>query len=192
MFAASSHPPDWGYAGLRMRSEEYLALGETPDRYELIDGVVVMSPRPLPRHQKASVFLLASFYEAAGRHPGLGVFPDCDVVFSEATVYCPDIAVYLPGRLPPVPARLDAAPDLVIEILSPGTKPLDLVTKRSDYERFGVSEYWVLDPDQLSVRLWRRTGGKLAEVATDASAIPSAVLQGWWLDLSALRAFMTR
>ncbi len=160
------------------------------DRYELIDGVVVMSPSPLPRHQKLSAFLTAGLVDAARAQPGLEFFPDTDVVFPGDTVYRPDLVVYAPGRLPRVPERLTAVPDLVVEILSPGTKPLDLITKRGDYERFGVAEYWVLDPDALTVRAWRRVGGKFVEETAAGSTVSSSSVEGVVLDLAALRRFM--
>lgn len=190
MSAASKYPPEFGYAGLRMKASEYIALGETNDRYELIDGIVVMSPSPLPRHQKVRAFLAASLVGSAKSIPGLEFFPDTDVIFAEGTVYRPDFSIYAPGKLRGVPIRLTLVPDLVIEILSPGSKPLDLVTKRDDYGRFGVGEYWVIDPADLSVRLWRSRAGQFEETPMSGETLASTAIAGVVLDLAALRTFM--
>lgn len=190
MSAASKYPPEFGYAGLRMKASEYIALGETTDRYELIDGIVVMSPSPLPRHQKVSAFLAASLVGSVKVAPGLEFFPDTDVIFAEGTVYRPDFSIYGPGKLRGVPIRLTVVPDLVIEILSPSSKPLDLVTKRDDYGRFGVGEYWVIDPSDMSVRHWRRGSGQFEETPVAGDSLRSVAIPGVTIDLAALRVFM--
>ncbi len=187
MSAVPRYPSDIGYAGLHMTADEYLALGETPDRYELIEGVVVMSPSPTPWHQQLIVELILQLGLARKRLPGLTFFPDTDLRLTAQKVYRPDISVYRPGRLAKVPARLDTPPDLVVEILSPGSKPLDLITKRDDYDKFGVGEYWVLDPADGSVRRWVREGTRLQERTTDGDTVESAAISGFVLQLSSLR-----
>jgi len=170
-----------------MTADEYLALGETPDRYELIEGVVVMSPSPTPWHQHLIVELIMQLGLVRARLPGLLFFPDTDVRLGVKKVYRPDVSVYRPGRLAEVPARLDTPPDLVIEILSPGSKPLDLITKRDDYDKFGVGEYWVMDPNDGSVRRWVREGARLQERTTDGDSVESAGIPGFVLQLGNLR-----
>src|SRR5262245_59038093 len=133
MSAVPRYPSDLGYNGLRMTADEYLSLGETPDRYELVDGVVIMSPSPTPIHQLLiqELQLQAGLYARA--HSGTLVFPDTDLRLGPRQVYRPDLSVYAPGRWRGIPERLDLPPDLVIEIISPGSKPFDLITKRADY-----------------------------------------------------------
>ncbi len=191
MSAVPRLPSDFGYAGLRMTADDYLALGETPERYELIDGVVVMSPSPNFRHQKI-VLLLIRQLDAFAQRSGGELIPDIDIRLSPGLVYRPDLVYYGPGRLTGIPARLDTPPDLVIEVLSPGSKPLDLVTKKSDYERFGVGEYWVVDPATGDVRCWSRRGDAFVESRAAGDRLTSGVVSGLVLDLAPLRGVAGR
>ena len=188
MSAAPRHPRDLGYAGLRMTADEYLSLGETQDRYELVDGVVFMSPSPLPRHGEVLSELVYQLKAFAGGTRAIRVFPETDVQLSAQTVYRPDVAVYRADRLPAAPERLDSAPDLIIEILSPTTRPFDLITKRDDYERFGVAEYWVVDPTNGAVRRFLRRSQRLVETPADGDSLLSEAIAGFTLDLRPLRA----
>jgi Uma2 family endonuclease len=191
MSTAPRYPADIGYAGLRMSADEYLALGETQERYELIDGVVVVSPSPTPRHQKVVTRLLWQLVQWQDQQPGAEVFPDTDVKLSSGKVFCPDLVVYGPGRLGKLPERLALAPDVVIEVVSPGSKPLDLITKRDDYDDFGVGEYWVIDPADISARVWRRArGAKMLEVGVERDFIHCAVVPALRIDLAAIRVVM--
>ncbi len=174
-----------------MSATEYLALGETSDRYELVDGVIFMSPSPFPPHNEESFEVLGQLHAFSRQSRSVRVFAETDVVFSRALVYHPDIVVYRTdrlrrGRL----SRLDTPPDMVIEILSASMKPYDLITKRGDYQRYGVGEYWAIDPDDCKVRCWRREPGDpgvFAESTGAGSTMPSAAVPGFCLDLVALR-----
>lgn len=181
-----------GYNGLRMTADEYLALGETVERYELIDGVVVMSPSPFPEHGEISWEIAGQLRDFAQQGGDIRVFPDIDVKLASGKVYRPDIAVYRAERLRGNIRHLSTPADLAIEILSPGSKPLDLITKRDDYERFGVAEYWVVDPVTCKARVWRRVGAHLAEAPTDGDRIASSAIPGFTLDLAAIRRMMKR
>jgi Uma2 family endonuclease len=181
-----------GFAGLRMSADEYLALGETHDRYELIDGVVVMSPSPTPSHSEVInevVYQLKAF----ARGPNAPrVFTDTDLRVGPSVVYRPDLAAYLPARLPRSPAALSSPPDLVAEVLSPSNRALDLITKRRDYERFGVGEYWIFDPQTVQVRACQRPAADqpFVESLVTADALPSRIFPGFTLDLRPVRAIM--
>jgi Uma2 family endonuclease len=102
-------------------------------------------------------------------------------------VYRPDLIYYGPGRLSGSPATLDTSPDLIIEIFSPGSEPLDLITKRGDYERFGVGVYWVVDPASGNVRCWQRQNEKFVEVAPQDDRLSSSAVPGFALDLIPIR-----
>lgn len=186
MSSVPRYPSDIGYAGLRMAAEEYLALGETQERYELIDGVVVMSPSPSPRHQLLVRLLLREMESLPAGRAAL-IVPDVDVLLSSGKVYRPDLVAYAPGKMAKLPERFVSPPDLVIEILSPGSKPLDLITKRDDYETFGVGEYWVVDPADVAARVWRRAGAKMLEVGIAGDTIECKALPGLRVDLAAIR-----
>jgi Uma2 family endonuclease len=187
MSALPTFPAGTTLAGLRLDAEGFFALGETKDRYELIDGVVLMSPSPTPIHQRLMGRLFA-WIDAYLEQLGSGaVYPDTDVRFDIQRVYRPDLSVYLSHPRSGTKARLEGAPDLIVEILSDGTRPLDLITKRQDYETFGVREYWVVDPGTGSLRVWLRQGASLNEHKQDNLAVDSAVLKGFSIDPKALR-----
>jgi Uma2 family endonuclease len=188
MSVAPRFPSDIGYAGLRMTADDYLSLGETHERYELIDGVVVMmSPSPSAKHQELIYLILSSLGQWDHARKSLRVFPDADLRLADHLVYRPDISVYMKASLPKGASRLTTPPELIIEVLSPGSRPIDLITKRDDYERFGVPEYWAIDPDTLRVRAWRRQGARLVELAPSDDQIDSTSIPGFSLDLASLR-----
>jgi Uma2 family endonuclease len=187
MSAAPRYPSDIGYNGLRMTADEYLALGETAERYELIDGVVVISPSPFPDHNEVSWGIAGQLRDFARKGGSIRVFPDTDLKLTPGKVYRPDIAVYRSDRLKGKVKLLTAPPDLAIEILSPGSKPLDLITKRDDYEQFGVGEYWAIDPADARARVWRREGVQLVEAPVVGDSVSCAALPGFTLDLAPIR-----
>lgn len=176
-----------GYAGLRMTADEYLALGETEERYELIDGVVCMSPSATPDHSDAFIEVIGQLRDFARYSGTIRVYAETDVAFAAGTVYRPDIVAYKQDRIPHKPARLTKPPDLVVEVLSPETKPRDLITKRDDYEKFGVAEYWAIDPADGRVRCWVREGESLAERPVSTDRLASTALQGFVLQIAPLR-----
>ncbi|MEX2217401.1 MAG: Uma2 family endonuclease [Phycisphaerales bacterium] len=190
MSTAAKYPADFGYAGLTMKADEYLALGETPDRYELVHGVVLMSPSPLPIHSLILSRLQQQLLAFGDRTSSLTFFSDTDVRFDDTTVYRPDLCVYSTRRLPAIPGRLDLAPDLVIEVLSPSHRGLDLMTKRRDYEKFGVGEYWIIDPANGEVRAWRRTGTRFEDVPCSGDQVQSAAIPGLLIDMRPVRALL--
>lgn len=187
MSALPRDPKEYGYAGLRLTADEFFALGETADRLELIDGVVCMSPRPTSRHQAVIVLLIEQLTAYAKRVAGTRILPDVDWELAPNRVYAPDVLCYRPGRLVGFPIRLNTPPDLVIEILSPGTKAFDLTAKKDDYERYGVGEYWTVDPADARVRCYRRQGDLLIEAPVTGDRLESAALPGFSLDLKPLK-----
>lgn len=188
MSAAPRYPADFGHAGLRMSAADFFTIGQTSERLELVDGVVLMSPRPTPLHQTMLRLILRQVEQYLDEHQGAACFPEVDWELRPDTVYSPDIACYVPGRLQTIPARLTEPPDLVIEILSPGTKAFDLTTKKDDYERCAVGEYWVIDSADAQARCYRRDGQRLVESLTEGFQLRATALPGFILDLRPLQA----
>jgi Uma2 family endonuclease len=184
------HPAEWGYAGLRMDADEFFSLGETFERLELIDGVVTVSPSPLPVHGEIVQEVLTQLGLQKRSGATIRTFTEIDVRLSDRVVYRPDISVYLASRLPPHPQRLTLPPDIVIEILSPGTMAADLITKRDDYGRFGVGEYWAIDPADASIRLWRKRPAGFVQEPAPADRVESAAVPELTLDLAPIRALI--
>jgi len=115
------------------------------------------------------------------------LFGDTDLRLDRHLVYRPDLSLYGPGRLATVPAVLDAPPDLIIEVLSDSTRGIDLITKRADYERFAVREYWAVDPDTLSARVYRMDdSGRYVENLSDAGPLVSSAVPGLVVNLAAV------
>lgn len=146
------------------------------ERWELIDGeAFAMSPAPSRRHQEAVVGLLGQI-EPQLRHGPCRVYvAPFDVRLPRGaeedsaveTVVQPDVAVICdPGKLDAAGCR--GAPDWIVEVLSPATSARDRVHKRELYERHGVPEYWVLDPDgrRLTIHRLDPSSGRYAPPIT--------------------------
>ena len=143
-------PPQgrWTYA-------DYAALPDDGNRYEIIAGVLYMTPAPGTGHQSVSARLV-TFLVTHVEFAGLGrVFAaPVDVELAPDTVVQPDIVVVLSANLDHItPSRIIGAPDLVVEILSPGTAGYDRREKQDAYARAGVGEYWIVDPGAQTVEL---------------------------------------
>ena len=140
-------------------------LEQMPDdghRYELIDGTLIVTPAPAPRHQRAARRLCLLL--DAGCPTDLEVmFAPLDVALDDQTVLQPDLLVA--AKFDFTDRDLPTAPLLAIEILSPSTRRVDLTLKRSRFEEAGCPSYWVVDPDEPSLTAWQLQGGKYVEVA---------------------------
>ncbi|MBP9025949.1 MAG: Uma2 family endonuclease, partial [Phycisphaerae bacterium] len=146
------------YRGLRMTADEFLALPESKCHYELINGIVTMSPSPSMRHQqivREILVQLATFLR--GRGLGHAVH-DVDVRFAADLVYRPDVIYLSAEKFARCSTRVTEIPDLVVEVISPDSRRYDHETKKHDYERYGVQEYWLVDADERSFTLYRREG----------------------------------
>lgn len=186
-----------GYAGLRLTADEYLALPEDGKQYELVDGVVVMSPSATPRHQLVALSILKQLVNHADER-GLGlVLYETDVRLPVGAgrrdvVYRPEIIFLLAARASQVRSRIEIAPDVVVEVVSPDSRSLDTETKFTDYERAGVQEYWLIDPEKDSINFYRLTDAHFVEVPPTGEFYDSAVVPGFRLDLRVVRAAFSR
>jgi Uma2 family endonuclease len=159
----------------RWSYEDLLRLPEDGKRHELIGGEHLVSPSPTPRHQTVLVNLtrlLANHARATGC--GKVYVAPLDVVLSPRDVVEPDILFVAAGLQDIVGERfLDRAPDLAVEILSPSSRRIDAVLKRHLYEKHGVAEYWLVDPEAGTVEVLRRRGDRLRpEPVQDTLATP--------------------
>jgi Uma2 family endonuclease len=161
------------------------------DRHELIDGELVVTPSPIPRHQIAS----ANIVQALQGHVregdlGLVLYAPTDVRLTPDNVLIPDILFVTRDRLHIIgPKAIDAPPDLVVEILPPGTRQRDLSTKSALYARFGVQEYWIVDPESRIVPVLSLVGDHYVPIPlADEVAIESRVLPGLELTLASVFA----
>lgn len=130
------------------------------DRHEIIDGELVVTPSPIPAHQDVSANITFALQQFVRAHSlGKVYYAPLDIRFTVDNVLIPDVVFIARDRLHVAgPQTVDAAPDLVVEILSPGTRRRDLTVKRDLYARFGVREYWIVGPEDRSLTVFELAG----------------------------------
>ena len=122
-------------------------LARMPDdgfRYELVDGALLVSPRPGNPHQEAAAELLGLLRAACPA--GLRTLPEPAVQLSPETEFAPDLVVIRQEQVNAT--KCTEPPLLVVEVRSPSTALIDLNLKKAAYERFGIESYWVVVPDR--------------------------------------------
>jgi Uma2 family endonuclease len=144
---------------LRFTYEDYLLLPEDR-RYEILDGDLFMTPAPTPYHQVVSRNLGVLLLQHA-RRLGLGevLFAPCDVVLSKTDILQPDVLFVAADRRSIIGEKyIEAAPDLVVEVLSPATADRDTDVKAKIYARSGVKELWIADPEAKTIAVLANSG----------------------------------
>ncbi|MBM9463556.1 Uma2 family endonuclease [Aeromicrobium sp. YIM 150415] len=145
-------------------------LDTMPDdghRYELIDGVLLVSPAPRPVHQRV-IRKLSRIVEDHCPESEEVFFAPFDVALAADTVMQPDLLVV--SRRDLTDRGVTVPPLLAVEVLSPSTRNFDLLLKKERLQRAGCAHYWVVDPDVPSVTAWTLIDGEYAEVARAAGA----------------------
>jgi Uma2 family endonuclease len=174
--------------------EDFLNFPDDGKRHEIIDGEHFVTPSPNTKHQAVSMNLAAILWTYLKEHPIGAVFTaPFDVVFSDFDVVEPDVLYISRERAGVLTEKhMRGAPDLVVEILSAGTRKTDEVTKRRLYERSGVNEYWVVDPELDAIKIYRRVEGtfpRVAELAAEAGdTLTMPLLPGFAVSLAAVFA----
>jgi Uma2 family endonuclease len=146
-------------ASLRFTYEDYLLLPEDR-RYEIIDGDLFMTPAPGTPHQR----IVGNLYLRLRQHVddrGLGevLIAPCDVVLSPTDVVQPDVLFVAVDRASIVGEKfISAAPDLVVEVLSPSTEERDRTLKTKLYARAGVRELWIADTKEKTIEVLTNSG----------------------------------
>jgi Uma2 family endonuclease len=166
-------------AGVRFTYNDYLLLPEDK-RHEILDGELYVVAAPNIKHQRVSRRLEVALIEhIESKNLGELLHAPCDVILSEENVVQPDI-FYISKKRSGIISELNlqGAPDLVIEILSAGTRRKDLEIKRKIYAGFGVQEYWVVDPDAATVEVlvWSELGYVTAGVCAESESLSSPLL----------------
>ncbi|MFN3480770.1 MAG: Uma2 family endonuclease [Thermodesulfovibrionales bacterium] len=147
--------------------------------YQLIEGELVMTPAPNPRHQLISANIFEKIREFT-KQLGMTLYSPIDVYLGRENAYQPDIIFISKERQDIIQEDgIYGAPDLVIEILSPSTARYDLREKFRVYERTGVKEYWIVDPDMKSVELYTNKDGQFSLIfKAEEGEIESVLLKG--------------
>ena len=147
--------------------EDFLNFPDEGKRHEIIDGEHYVTPSPNTKHQAVSSNLHGLLWTYLRDHPIGRIFAaPYDVILSDVDVVEPDLLYVSRERFNVVTAQhVRGVPDLVVEILSPGTRKTDEVTKRKLYERFGVHEYWVVDTELETIKVYRQADGAFVRAA---------------------------
>jgi len=166
----------------KLTYEDYVNLPNDGKRYEIIDGELYVNPSPNMKHQRVSKNIfraLDRFVEESNL--GEVFYAPSDVVLSEIDVVEPDLFFISAERMEIITkANVKGAPDIVIEVLSDGTRRYDETTKLKRYEHFGVREYWIVDPVDDSVRILRLDGKHFERIVVGGE-IKSPLLPGFSL-----------
>lgn len=144
----------------QMTYEDYAAMPDDGKRYELVDGQLeLMSPSPTLTHQIISSNILHLLHNDC-RDEYVIVSAPIDVVLSPTEVRQPDLIMIHRSRLSihKEQGSIVAPPDLVVEILSPSSLQRDRIDKRAAYARFGVPEYWIIDPSEQGLEQYALDG----------------------------------
>ncbi len=166
---------------------DYAALPDDGRRYEIIEGELFMSPAPTPDHQEVSGEVEFSLRQHVKKHRLGKVFDaPIDVILDDKNVVQPDILFISRERLEIVgETNIRGAPDLIMEILSPGMAYNDLVTKKDLYAQFGVKEYWLIDPGKRWIEIYTPGEGRyqLHQRAEKTGKACSKLLAGFSIEL---------
>jgi Uma2 family endonuclease len=182
-------------ARVKLTYEDFLLFPDDGKRHELIDGEHYVTPSPNTRHQRILGRLYLLIANWLHEHPlGQLFFAPFDVVLSNVDVVEPDLLYMSNERAAEIltEKHVSGVPELVIEVAAPGTRKRDEILKRRRYEHFGVSGYWIVDPDINVIRVFRRSGGRFTralELSAEAGdVLTTALLPGLEIALAQLLA----
>lgn len=184
------------YRKERVPMNEFLQIREkSDDFFEYIDGFVYMSPSPTTNHQRIAGRLQLAFGNYLKGNP-CEVFPaPYDIELDEeseedtrAKIVIPDISIIC-DKSGFTETRYVGVPDLIVEILSPSNQSHDLVTKFNLYMKYGVKEYWIVNPMLHTITVYALNDEKMYEqhdMKTETGAVTSKLFAGLSVDLTNL------
>ena len=175
------------------RRRDYEALPDEP-RCELIFGRIYVSPSRSPLHQAILLALAHALETAAFETGGLPFVAPLDTFLADHSVVQPDVLYISAARRGILQERIEGAPDLLVEVLSPGTARRDRGEKLLLYAQSGVREYWIVDWQRRQVEVFRRVDTALQLIATllEGDRLESPLLTGFTLPVSELFAQVPR
>lgn len=167
------------YHGLRVTREEYLDLEEDGFLYDMIDGVLYMSPSAFYEHNRVISRLLTFLENFITKNEIATPAPETDIYLPDGgDVLRPDISVILKENSGIIKGHIHGVPDIVVEVLSKATLERDLGVKADRYLLNGVKEYWIADPDKQTLELWANQDKKEWKKHA-GKTLESAVLAGF-------------
>jgi len=170
--------------------EDLEAIPPDRNRYEIVDGELIVTAAPIPLHQRIVLKLGSKLLDFAEKHHfGQVYVAPLDIVFTRSTVLEPDLLFISNDRLHIVGEKhLTGPPDLVVEVLSESTARLDRDVKPKQYALYGVPEFWLIDPNGKTVEIFRLREGayELAARLNYKNSLESALFPGLRLPVSSL------
>jgi Uma2 family endonuclease len=173
------------------RLADYDRLPRQP-RHELLFGNLIVAPSPTVRHQVIALFLWRHLQRSTKNTRGWVCAAPADVILAEHSVVQPDIYYVAADRKDmPLDGRMKGAPDLIVEVLSPGTAVRDRHVKLNLYAQAGVREYWLVDPQTRAFDFLLNDGGCFRSVLPQADEYRSTVagihidVRRFWQELDA-------
>ncbi|MFN3484892.1 MAG: Uma2 family endonuclease [Planctomycetota bacterium] len=170
----------------RLTYDDYARIPPDGCRHEIIEGEEFMTPAPEVPHQRVSRKLERILDEYAVRTGAGEVFDaPIDVVLTNEDIVQPDLLLVSTQRAGIVGREnIRGAPDLIVEILSASTARIDRERKRALYERAGVREYWIVDPDTRTVEVQEFGSPRRVRIYKEGQSFESAIFQGLGVRLS--------
>lgn len=169
--------------------EDYLKIPDDK-RYELINGELLMTPSPIPKHQSVSIEIAFRIKDFTMTNDlGRVFYAPCDVYFDEENVVQPDIFFISKNRLDIIgQKKIQGAPDIVIEILSENSVYRDMVQKKRLYARFGVGEYWIVIPEEKEIEVYilKDSMYQLHVTYSKTDTLESPFLKGFKIELKGI------
>jgi Uma2 family endonuclease len=181
-----------GATSTKMTYEDLLRLTDEEGNHgvrELIDGELIVAPSPVPNHQRIVKRLLVAIDRYLEDHPiGEVLVAPLDIVLADEQVLQPDVLYISRERSSRITDRnISGSPDLAIEVLSEFSRRRDEIRKRALYEEYGVIEYWIVDPEAESVKVFQRRQGRF-HGSLAGQTLTTPLLPGFSLDLPGLFA----
>ena len=159
------------------------SMPEDGNRYELIEGELFVSRSPSLTHQRVAGNTFYFFREYLQKNPIGEVISGPGVILSDFSGVIPDLVYVSNERRKEIATgvKISGAPDLVVEILSPGAENerRDRHAKRQLYRKYGVKEYWIIDPAKLAIEIYRTSKLKLVATLRLKDEITTPLLPGF-------------
>ncbi len=180
------------HLGAPKKQATYADYLKTPEggKFQLIAGEILEMTSPSLYHQEILLNIISEFRHFLLKNKIGKVFvAPLDVYFSDTEVYQTDILLLLNESFSKMKEnKIEGAPDLVVEVLSPSTAYYDLKHKKSIYEKQGVKEYWIVDPMEKSVEIFENISGKFNSLGefSKSDSIKSKLISGLEVGLESI------
>lgn len=173
------------------RREDYESLPDHP-RHELIYGRLYVTPSPFLRHQVIVLALAEHLNRMADAAGGFVLIAPMDVHLAEHSVVQPDVIYVSRQGASTLDRWIEGAPDLHVEVLSPGSVRRDRGEKLRLYAESGVAEYWIVDPEERQIEFLHNRGGEMTVLLPVDGVYVSPVHPEIRLDVAAFWAVVDR